>query len=1802
MKKMNGGKMIKFDKKFTLILMVFMLFFCVSTIANTVSATNVGNNSTNLTNTTWAKFQGDLNNSGQSNYTGPQTNTVKLTYITGQPQSMTQNSNLAIASDGTVYFGVKGANDLYAMNPDGTLKWTAATNKVVFGVAIGSDGTIYAATSSGSAPYYLYAFNPNGTQKWMYSSLTKNMRGITVSNGNIYVGSDDDNLYAFSTNGTLEWTYTTTSTIYGTPAVSSSGTIYVGNSNGMLYAINPNGTLKWNLNLGGVMDSGPSISSNGTIYIGSTNLYAITDNGNNAAILWISSTGTIGYSTPAIRSKDGTIYVGTNANVVYALNPNGTTKWTYTTGSTIYSSPLIGADGTIYIGSNDGYLYALTPSGTLKWKYSIGVSVYNLAMDSTGTLYAANYGTKLYGFQDPAPVASFTSNATSGTAPLSVQFNDTSSNSPTSWLWNFGDGGSSTQQNPTYTYNTPGTYNVTLTAYNGAGNNTVTETNYINVNAPAPVASFTSNATSGTAPLSVQFNDTSSNSPTSWLWTFGDGGSSTLQNPTYTYNTPGTYDVTLTATNAGGNNSDTQTGFITVNYAAPVAGFTENTTSGLNPLNVQFNDQSTGNVTSYYWTFGDGGSSILQNPTYTYTTPGTYTVTETVTGPGGNNTITLTNVITVFNSTPPNVTASPDTGIYSGTQNVTLTSDQPGSTIYYTTDGSNPQTSPTSIPYSSPIPINSTTTLQYAAVNQGGVWSTRYSKTYTIDTLSPTASSNLNGGTYNTTQTATLTSNDPNATIYYTEDTTNPITSSTKVLYTGPINISNTTTLRYAALNPFGVWSPEYIVNYEIGTEGLASTSCPEYGINNSLTGQSSYSGSQTNVTEWKYATGSAIYYASPVISSNGTVYIGSADDNLYAINPNGTLLWKYKTGSIIYGSAAIGANGIIYVGSYDDNLYAINPNGTLQWKYTTGNHIYGSPSIGADGTIYIGSYDDNLYAINPNGTLQWKYTTGNHIYYDSPAIGADGTIYIGSYDDNLYAINPDGTLQWKFNTGGYIYYSPAIGANGTIYIGSYGNNKFYAINPNGTLLWSYSTGGAVRCSPSIGADGTIYVGCNDKNLYAFNPNGTLKWTYTTGNYIYGAPTIGTDGTIYVGSIDENLYAINPNGILKWEYTTGGAIYGSPTISSDGTLYIGSYDHNLYAFKDLQPIANFTASQTTGGVPVPIQFNDTSLYASSWFWNFGDGTNSTLQNPSHTYTTPGNYSVTETVTNAMGNNTISVPITLYAIPPVTNFTASTTSGSFPLIVSFTDQSQYDTTWLWNFGDGTTSTAQNPTHTYLALGNYTVSLTASNSYGNNTNTKVDYIQAGSIITNYQGIYIYMSNHNGTANPDGGPTNSYNFVAGGNNQLHITNNPVTSPSGQVNTSSSQSGVFYITTTGGRGSNDDLILLVAVQGPIPSNFSLNLVSSGYVWTAGSPNTNDYVNGSLNETFTSADFLYGPQSLIPDSSGMNIIYNGENSSNPSSAEYLMFVDLDVGNLNTAAINNGAATVQYTFTNLTTQASFDTYAWALGYDAKWANLPTSSGYNVIPTPTANFTTNIINGSDPLNVQFTDTSSNSPTSWLWNFGDGGSSTQQNPTYTYNTPGKYTVTLTATNADGNNTITMNNLINVIGPVADNTTGLTYITIGAAVNAANNGDTILVNGGNYIENVILNKNLILEASGQVNIIPLDSTQPVFLINNSGSGSTIQGFTITGSTNSGIYINNATGNTILNNTLLGNNSTSWGICLVNSDGPNNITGNNVTNCIEGINLYNTTGANITYNTAVSNVYDGIALTLSNNNNNNQ
>ncbi len=308
-----------------------------------------------------------------------------------------------------------------------------------------------------------------------------------------------------------------------------------------------------------------------------------------------------------------------------------------------------------------------------------------------------------------------------------------------------------------------------------------------------------------------------------------------------------------------------------------------------------------------------------------------------------------------------------------------------------------------------------------------------------------------------------------------------------------------------------------------------------------------------------------------------------------------------------------------------------------------------------------------------------------------------------------------------------------------------------------------------------------------------------------------------------------------------------------------------------------------------------------------------------------------------------------------------------------------------------------------------------------------------------ITNNNHVYINVSNDNGVRyNVDygyylndptysqGGSNGSYYIKAegGGLNQLHICNNNSTSAMyGQVTvtntTSGTQSGVFYITTTGGRGSNDNIILLLSVKGPISDNFNLTIFSSGYTWVISVfgavqpalPTNPQYVVGAVNETFTKSDFQYGPQTTRPAPSGWQPLYAGQDTSDNSTAEYLMFIDLYVGNLKSgltqAPIDNGAVKVEYTLNNMYTTASFNAYAWTgasfQGTGINWCNPivnnanPCVVTVNYKPvTPVADFSADTTSGSAPLSVHFTDNSSNYPTSWLWDFGDGSTSTRTEP--------------------------------------------------------------------------------------------------------------------------------------------------------------------------------------------------------------
>jgi PKD repeat protein len=259
--------------------------------------------------------------------------------------------------------------------------------------------------------------------------------------------------------------------------------------------------------------------------------------------------------------------------------------------------------------------------------------------------------------------ADFSATPTVGIAPLAVDFTNESVGDYDTCSWDFGDGGTSSECEPTtYTYNSHGLYTVSLTITGGA-DFTETKIDYITVYEAAQ-AQFSATPTSGVAPMDVDFTNNSTGDYDTCSWDFGDGGTSSVCVPaTYTYSTPGVYTVSLTVSGNGGEDTETETGYITV-YEETQAAFSATPTIGIAPLDVDFTNSSTGDYDTCSWDFGDGGtSSECAPPTYTYSTPGMYTVSLTVSGNGGEDTETKTDHITVYEAAQAAFSASPTTGI-----------------------------------------------------------------------------------------------------------------------------------------------------------------------------------------------------------------------------------------------------------------------------------------------------------------------------------------------------------------------------------------------------------------------------------------------------------------------------------------------------------------------------------------------------------------------------------------------------------------------------------------------------------------------------------------------------------------------------------------------------------------------------------------------------------------------------------------------------------------------------------------------------------------------------------------------------------------------------------------------------------------------------------------------------------------------------------------------------------------------------------------------------------------------------------
>jgi ELWxxDGT repeat protein len=292
-----------------------------------------------------------------------------------------------------------------------------------------------------------------------------------------------------------------------------------------------------------------------------------------------------------------------------------------------------------------------------------------------------------------------------------------------------------------------------------------------------------------------------------------------------------------------------------------------------------------------------------------------------------------------------------------------------------------------------------------------------------------------------------------------------------------------------------------------------------------------------------------------------------------------------------------------------------------------------------------------------------------------------------------------------------------------------------------------------------------------------------------------------------------------------------------------------------------QPEADFHASNTTICANAAIDFFDDSAGThDSWSWDFGDGSNSTDQNPSHTYTTTGNYTVTLGVENDWCDDVETKIDYITVLPlPEADFHASDTSPCANVAVNFTDDSTgtYDS-WYWDFGDGSNSTAQDPSHSYDSAGNYTVSLTISNGCGDDTETKTDYVtvyaQPTATVSSNSPV-CEEANISLTGGPGGMTTYSWTGPGGWTSSLQ---NPT-----RTGATLAMAGTYTLTVTNGNGCTDDESTSVTVNPKPTANFSANVTNGCAPLTV---NFTDQSTGTYDNWFW--DFGDGSNSTAQDPS----------------------------------------------------------------------------------------------------------------------------------------------------------------------------------------------------------------------------------------------------------------------------------------------------------------------------------------------
>lgn len=1228
--------------------------------------------------------------------------------------------------------------------------------------------------------------------------------------------------------------------------------------------------------------------------------------------------------------------------------------------------------------------------------------------------------------------ANFTATPLTGCAPLVVRFSDQSTGSPTQWKWDLGNGTISFLQNPSVTYFNPGQYSIKLVVYNAAGDSSVLIKNqYITIYG-LPNVAFTGTPLTGCPPLPVNFTDQStagSGTLTQWQWDFGDGAFTAVQSPSHVYTGAGNYNVTLRVTNSFGCIKVLSKPQY-VKISSPVHADFSNTAFAVcnPPLTVNFQNVSTGSgVLSYQWTFGDGGTSILQNPSHTYTTTGSFTVRLVTTNSNGcSDTITKTNLILIggFNAA---FTNNSSTCVNAGISFTNTSVPLPSAAAWNFGDGNTSTViSPVHV-YSAPgvYPVR-------MIADFGGCSDTAFS---TVTILDKPIS---------------------DFTAVNTSACKAPLTVNFSDLSTGAANYNwnfgdgNTSTQRnpvhtYSSTGSFTV---TLIVTNANGCSdtlikpGFVRIQPPVASINNLPV-------SACAPVTWTF--GSTVNTVDPVVS-----YQWDFGDGNTSLLPNPTHTFAAGTYDItLIVTTAGGCTDTVKVAS--GIIAAVKPiPNFIATPRTVCAHMPVSFTDLTTGNVSTWTW---IFGDGATGSGQ----NPTHVYEDT-----------GYFDVTLIVCNGGCCDSITFTN--YIYINPPIAAFDVTYNCDTPKKRIFTDKSIGADEWNWDFGdGTTSNIPSpvhVYADtGTYTVTLRVKNYTTgceYTKTAIIEVVFEKANFT------ATDSVICRNSIVAfTAIGNNPQNVGAYDWSFGDGSTGSGTAPTHKYLLAGKYTVQLivtdkFGCKDTLvkplyiqvngPTANFTPGVTGSCLLTAVPFTDNSAGdgthpITTWIWNYGDGIIDTLTAPPflHTYAGPGSYTVSLKVTDNIGCvDSVTATSTLIISKPVADFSTIDTLSCPGKDIHFTDKSSGPgLNYSWNFGDGSTSVLPNPVHFYAADGLYTIKLKITDQYGCvDSITYPDYVR---IVSPHAAFT--MSDSLGTCPPlfVSFANTSQNFTAVNWDFGDGTSTQTDNPSHFYNIP----GVYIakLTITSPGGCTDVKQKTITVRGPLgsftygpligckPLTVTFNASTQdrlSFIWDFNDGTTISTPDSIISYTYTIPG-SYIPKMILVDAGGCVVPVTGPDT-----------IVVNGVNANFGFANNtycDIATVNFTDSSFSTE-NITSYAWNFGdgnsasvqhpvhhYTAPGLYFPqlivtTQSGcadtakskvpVKIVASPQAAIS-NTANGCAPLSVTFDAQLTIPDTSaihWQWDFANGNTSVLKNPpAQLYTTAGTYNIQLIATNSTG-----------------------------------------------------------------------------------------------------------------------------------------------------------------------------------------